>query len=72
MGINTRYMTTSCTIPLPIPIQTLQIVNQMNDLNKLRGGKKGPGPPFEDVLAAVEDFTSLDFWCVGVLKAINH
>ena len=34
----------------------------MNNLNKLRGGKKGPGPPFEDVLAAVEDFTSLDFW----------
>ena len=42
--------------------QTLQIVTQMNYINKMRGGKNGPGPPFDKVLAAAEDLTSLDFW----------
>jgi len=36
----------------------------MNNLNKMRGGKSGSGPPFDHVLAFVEDFTSLDFWYV--------
>ena len=44
----------------------------MNNLNKLRGGKEGPGAPFNHVMTSVEDLSSLDFWyALSVLLYLN-